>query len=465
MRWPLKYQILVRVVLLVLATIAAVTYANIRSTIADSRIREQNRATDIAELLSSTRFPLTAGVLQSMSSLSGAEFLVTDDAGNELARTLGAPQLGRGEDHNPRGVSQSGKAISVELDDRSFFYSVISKLDLTRSIPAELQVHVFVPRLPDREIWWQASRSPLWIAAIVLPIALIISLGLAAQVTRPLARLKTQVHEIAEGNIHEIPPEPRNDEVRDLNVTINEMAHQLRDHDRQVRQNERLSTLVQLGSGFAHHLRNSATGCKMAIELLASEQPDIGASDNINVARRQLGVMENYIQKFMSLAEPGRDAGEFESTQVDLRKTMDQVIYLLSPSASHLNVKLVTHQKGDYARLTMRKDDAEQLMTNLISNAIAAASENAVTQHGAAVVTVELDASDEGHPTFSVTDSGNGPPPEIADKIFQPFISGKQEGTGLGLSLVQEIADRVGGRIQWSRDNGKTRFTFEFTTS
>lgn len=465
MRWPLKNQIFVRLLFLLAVTIAAITYANIRSTFQESRERETRRISQVASMLRTTRFPLTPNVLQSMTALSGAEFQVTDSEGKLQSQTDQAP------DQVPELTPSSGSENvsppvprSVELSGQNYLYTHIKSLGVPGSrTPGDSQVHIFVPQKRDREVWWQASRSPLLIAAIVLPAALLISLALAAQVTRPLANLEQQVREIATGNIRELEPSARNDEVRDLNLTINEMAILLRDRDHQVRQNERLRTLIQVNSGMAHHLRNSATGCKMALELLVSEHPDVAQSDTIDVARRQLDLMENYIRKFMSMAETDSGPQTVETTEVDLKEVLQKVSFLLSPSASHLNVQLKVQSKGDDARWMMQQDDAEQLMINLIKNAIEAASQQAVAKDPSdARVDVILDATDSNRVTFTVTDNGRGPDAEIADQLFQPFVSGKPEGTGLGLSLVREIANRVNGQIRWSRSDDLTKFEFEF---
>jgi nitrogen-specific signal transduction histidine kinase len=60
-----------------------------------------------------------------------------------------------------------------------------------------------------------------------------------------------------------------------------------------------------------------------------------------------------------------------------------------------------------------------------------------------------------------VIDTGPGPPPEIAGKLFDPFVTGKEEGIGLGLAVARQAADAHGGRITWDRRDGKTVFRIE----
>jgi len=62
---------------------------------------------------------------------------------------------------------------------------------------------------------------------------------------------------------------------------------------------------------------------------------------------------------------------------------------------------------------------------------------------------------------IEVSDSGPGPPAEIAAKLFEPFVTGKPEGIGLGLAIAKQAAEAHGGRLSWERREGKTVFRIE----
>ena len=134
------------------------------------------------------------------------------------------------------------------------------------------------------------------------------------------------------------------------------MAKQMQDHEYQLRLNERLRTLIQFGNGIAHHLRNAATGCKMAIQLLAADNP-IGENENYKVASRQIDLMNNYIKKFLVISKSA-EGHEPPVEKIDLKATLENVRFLLQPSAKHLNVEIEVYDELRNANVNMASDDA-----------------------------------------------------------------------------------------------------------
>lgn len=471
MRWPLRNQIHWQILALVLIAIVGVTIANIRSTAETNRRDLGNQIQEISRILTTSSFPLRGNVLEDMKSLSGADFVVTQSDGQITAKTAAAPR-----DLTSLKSSKGNSGGLLDLENRvliggqNYFYAVLPIRD-GRSQPSN--VHVFVSQQNYQRLRWQAIRGPLIIAAIVLPIAFLFSLVMANNVTRPLNQLKLQVQNVAAGNLQPIEVRRRDDEVRDLTLSVNEMVEQLKVHERQIQRNERLATLIKLGSGVAHNLRNCATGCKMAVELLGQQYPDVSQSENLDVANRQLTLMNKYIERFLKLAESNQieDQGDGQprlvNEEIELTPIFESVAVLLKPTAQHLGVDLSFVNTCQDAAVDIPEDDLEQLMINLINNAITAASENAVRMgKRQAYVRVEF-ALMSGWPKFELTviDNGPGPPAELASKIFEPFVSGSRDGTGLGLTLVEEIVVRAGGEVSWCRVHDETRFSVELPRS
>src|SRR5262249_8543958 len=125
--------------------------------------------------------------------------------------------------------------------------------------------------LYSQERWsaatWQAAYPALAAGAVAVVAVIVVTTFLARRFVRPIHRLSNQTARIARGDFTPVALGRVDDELHDLALSINRMTERLGQYEREVRRNEQLRTLSQLGAGMAHQLRNAATGSRMAIEL------------------------------------------------------------------------------------------------------------------------------------------------------------------------------------------------------
>jgi signal transduction histidine kinase len=291
-----------------------------------------------------------------------------------------------------------------------------------------------------------------------LPIVMLLAGTTASRISGRMNRLQGQVDRIARGDFQQLALADRDDEIRALGQAVNRMAVMLARYEDDVRRTERMRTLAHLGGGIAHQLRNSATGCAIALDLHADECPIADNCESLDVAKRQLRLMEEYIQRFLQL---GKRSDDGKTNPVDLGQLIDDLLPLVHPAARHAQVRLDWHRPIDPYVIAGEATELSQLLINLLVNAIEAAEQGAVRGGAPGVVNIELSHPAANRLALTVSDSGPGPPAAIDDNLFEPFVTAKTDGVGLGLSVAREVAQRHGGQIRWRRAGDVTQFTIE----
>jgi signal transduction histidine kinase len=198
----------------------------------------------------------------------------------------------------------------------------------------------------------------------------------------------------------------------------------------------------------------------MALELHAEECAIGQTSESLDVAKRQLRLMEEYVQRFLKLGKP---TDKVFSENVNLSTLLDDMLPLVQPAARHAGIDLHWDGAPDIDSEIIGDAAAlNQLVINLLLNAIEAASRAHATSNLPGRVVVALSEQTPGRITLSVSDSGRGPADHVRDKLFEPFVTEKSDGIGLGLSVASDVAARHGGHLNWRRVRGMTEFTVDF---
>jgi signal transduction histidine kinase len=394
-----------------------------------------------------------------MSGLSGAEFVLCGQDG-EMITSSERPEafsaLAKEPRESDRRAFTLGRPITV--DNRRFFHAAIDLGGASwRQRPATL--HMLYPEESYRDAWRHAVYPPLLVGAMAVVLVVAFGLGIASRVTRPLSRLQAQVEEIAGGRFQSLPTPRRDDEIGDLSRSINRMAGVLAHYEDEVRRSEQLRTLGQLGGGIAHQIRNSVTGCRMALDLHGRQcrLQDVQDDESLDVAKRQLDLMERYLRRFLSLGR--REAKPFE--RLNLAEIIDHVVPLVRPTARHVGVDLQQVAAEAPPMVDGDADRLSQVLVNLLLNAIEAAASRCDSPLGgdpsrrvvAQVRTMEGDCV-----RLEVLDSGPGPAESVQHRVFEPLVSEKPDGVGLGLSIAREVIEDHGGSIDWRRQDGMTCF-------
>jgi signal transduction histidine kinase len=428
---------LIPLVAVQLGTVA--TIALVAARIAADRVEGQveARLEGVVEALGRSSFPLTAPILEKMRGLSGAHFATADGSGRLIDSTLsGLDQVHERLQAMPVGSRLGGVGSSPKLEvagERYFVGSVRPGVGPT--------LLVLYPETAWRRARWEASLPPLGVGALSLaPMAAVTGL-VAHRLAARLRSVEGRVAAIAAGDFRAMPEPGRGDEV-------NQMAERLRRMAETIRRTERAGVLAQVAAGLAHQLRNAATGARMAVQLHARRCPIAKVDGSLDVALRQLAIGEEQIKGLLST---DRGLGD-QPTRLDPAELVDEVARLIEPTCRHLGVGLTRRSEAGLAVLADREGLRGALM-NLALNAIEAAGPAGNVQF--------ISSLQDQRVRFDLIDDGPGPPPELAGSLFEPFVTNKPQGLGLGLVLASRVAEAVGGSLGWDRVDGRTRFRLE----
>jgi signal transduction histidine kinase len=270
---------------------------------------------------------------------------------------------------------------------------------------------------------------------------------------RRITDAQQQVQQIALGKLDQVKIAGPDDQLTSLTRSVNSMANELRSMWRTIRETERSRLLSQVAGGLAHQLRNAITGIHLAVQLHRRDCP-LTDQESLKIAEAELARTAAYIQQLLHSA-----AGKEQSSQPgSVDEVLSEAQSLLQTIANHRRIGL--EWKWDAAVAGSMVADQELLRSavmNLVLNALDAAGPG-----GDVVVRSQREKDSL---TIAVEDSGPGPTPELGEHLFDPFVSSKPEGLGVGLTVVRSAAEAFGGRASWFRQGDRTVFELKIQTS
>jgi signal transduction histidine kinase len=232
----------------------------------------------------------------------------------------------------------------------------------------------------------------------------------------------------------------------------------LREKEAEAAQAARFSLVSGMASALAHEINQPMTAARALARsvqhLLESASPDLPrAKGNIANAIAQIDHAGGVVRRMRDFLRRG---GPHVST-FDVRSMLEDTLALARPDANARNIELVLSAADNLPPAHGDRIQLQQVLLNLIRNATEAIAAVPEPDGRIAVAALALPSSIE----FSVRDNGPGIAPTIADRLFEPLTTSRQQGLGLGLSISQGIVESHGGRI-WlhSREKGATEFRF-----
>jgi two-component system, NtrC family, sensor histidine kinase HydH len=229
---------------------------------------------------------------------------------------------------------------------------------------------------------------------------------------------------------------------RELAEHLAETNRRLEQAQAEARRSERLAALGQLSAGLAHEIRNPLGVIKGSAEMLTQK---LQASDEL--ARELAGYISTEVNRLSALVTEFLDFARPLHAQphpADLLGLLDRVLQIVAGRWPGKPVHVERHYASGLPLVPLDESLCEQAFLNLVQNAY-----EAMEDHGGILrVDVQLAMKDDREGVeLRLADSGPGVPDELREEIFNPFVTTKKTGVGLGLSIVSKIVDGHHGSI------------------
>ena len=271
--------------------------------------------------------------------------------------------------------------------------------------------------------------------------------------TRPLASLVKGVRALEHGDFHH-PLDPRgSDEVAELTSAFDRMRSSLLKTQQALLESEQLATIGRMASSISHDLRHSLAAIVANSEFLCDSRLTAAQREELyQEVRTGVNQMTDLID---SLLEFARTRESLNPSYASIGETVQRAMQAVRLHPRHQGTLIEVRSNGQSAAwFDPRK--LERALYNLLLNACEAAPGGM----GRVLVTVGRTGSSV---TIAVSDNGPGIAEPIRDKLFHPFVSfGKENGTGLGLTVVQKIVQDHGGEVVMERTSDE-RTVFRIT--
>ncbi len=233
--------------------------------------------------------------------------------------------------------------------------------------------------------------------------------------------------------------EPLPGEMGQITTAINNMGEGLAEREQlkeKLRQNDFLAALGRLVTGIAHELRNPLGVLMATVEVMEEDLQNCdGIKDYAERIKKQVDRQSKTVNGLLDFGRP--DDGMLE--KLDLNELLLNVMDFAQPLLQKSNVDISTHLEQSLPHVVGSAEKLQQVFLNLIINAI-----QAMPSGGSIIIT----SGSTGEEVFAtVNDTGKGIPENDLEHIFEPFYTTKDGGSGLGLSISNQVVRIHGGRI------------------
>jgi two-component system nitrogen regulation sensor histidine kinase NtrY len=296
------------------------------------------------------------------------------------------------------------------------------------------------------------------VASVGILFAILISLWIAARISRPVEQLAQAAREVAAGDWEVQVPVATRDEVGLLAEAFNRMTTELVSQRERLVQSERVAAWRELARRLAHELKNPLFPLQLTVEnMIRTKQvsPEMFEevfAEGVAALTDEIANLNTIIGRFSDFSKMPKP----QVSELDLRDVLTRVIRLYQPTLEQREHPIQIESKFATYPLLVSVD--AELMHRAISNLVLNAMD-AMPDGGTLTITAVHNGRNV---RTTIADTGHGMTTEECERLFTPYYTTKQAGTGLGLAIVQSvIADHHGAIVVESNPGSGTVFVID----
>ncbi len=216
-------------------------------------------------------------------------------------------------------------------------------------------------------------------------------------------------------------------------------------------ESERLNALTLLAAGVAHEIGNPLNSLHIHLQLMERSVRKLEGKlrdelqESIDIARSEISRLDSIVTQFLKAIRPSKPQLHPEN----VNSIVEEAVRFFTPEIQDRDIVVEQELRSDLPMLELDRDQMKQAFYNIIKNSF-----EAMKRRGILRIRTDMDAT---HVLVSFTDTGGGMSHETLSRVFEPYFTTKESGSGLGLLIVRRIVREHGGELAIeSSDKGLT---------
>ncbi len=224
-------------------------------------------------------------------------------------------------------------------------------------------------------------------------------------------------------------------------VTFKDLGY-IKHLEEQMRRADRLAAVGSLAAGIAHEIRNPLGSVKGLVQLLQEEfEEDSQKKEYAQVIVKEVDRLNKVVEELLSFARPDDSEVESRFSRLNINEVIAQTLLLAEHDTKNVHIEIAKNFADDLPLILADAKKLQQAFLNIIFNAFAA-----MEKGGTLTITTGYKQENK-LVEIKFSDTGSGIAPEILNKIFDPFFTRKEGGTGLGLTITHQIISSHNGKV------------------